>query len=63
MARCVVLGEQDLLVVLIEDLGVQPEAARLLDQDLEGLRHAVAGSPALDDGFVGLDASEDVVEA
>src|SRR4051812_25847323 len=62
VARGVVLGQRDLLVVLIEDLRVEPEAAQLLDEDLEGL-----GDPrrldllALHDGFVRLDASEDVV--
>ena len=62
VAGGVVLRQGDLLVVLVEDLRVEPEAPQLLDEDLEGL-----GDPrrldllALDDGFVGLDASEDIV--
>src|SRR3954454_9270463 len=62
VARGVVLGQRDLLVVLIEDLRVEPEAPQLLDEDLEGL-----GDPrgldllALHDGLVRLDAPEDVV--
>src|SRR6187402_695278 len=62
VARSVVFGQRDLLLVRVEDLGVEAEAPQFLDEDLEGL-----GDPrwldlfALDDGLVGLDASEDVV--
>src|SRR3954462_8613942 len=62
VARGVVLGQRDLLVVLIEDLRVEPEAPQLLDEDLEGL-----GDPrgldllALHDRLVRLDTPEDVV--
>src|SRR6266566_7062939 len=58
----VVLRERDLLVVLVQDLRVQPEAAQLLDQDLERF-----GDPrrldllSLDDRLVGLDATQHVV--
>src|SRR4051794_5506643 len=62
VAGRVVLGERDLLVVLIEDLGVQPEAPELLDEDLERLRDARRlDLLALHDGLVRLDATEDVV--
>src|SRR3954451_4079559 len=62
VAGGVVLRQRDLLVVLVEDLRVEPEAPQLLDEDLEGL-----GDPrgldllALHDGLVRLDAPEDVV--
>src|SRR6476619_2164638 len=62
VARSVVFGQRDLLLVRVEDLGVEAEAPQFLDEDLEGL-----GDPrwlnllALDDGLVGLDTSEDVV--
>jgi len=38
--RAGILGEADLLVVLVEDLDVEPEALELLDQDLERLGNA-----------------------
>src|SRR6478752_6965685 len=62
VARSVVFRQRDLLLVRVEDLGVEAEAPQFLDEDLEGL-----GDPrwldllALDDGLVRLDASEDVV--
>src|SRR6476646_7120016 len=62
VARSVVFRQGDLLLVRVEDLGVEAEAPQFLDEDLEGL-----GDPrwldllALDDGLVRLDASEDVV--
>src|SRR6266566_1821074 len=62
VAGGVVLRERDLLVVLVEDLRVQPEAAQLLDEDLEGFRNPRwLDLLPLDDGFVRLDPSEDVV--
>src|SRR4051812_18640109 len=62
VAGGVVLGERDLLVVLIEDLRVEPEAPQLLDEDLERLRDPRGlDLLALDDGLVRLDAPEDVV--
>ena len=62
VAGGVVLGQGDLLFVRIEDLGVETEAAQFLDEHLEGLGHARRlDLLALDDGFVCLDASEDVV--
>src|SRR4051794_27439159 len=62
VTRGVVLGQRDLLVVLIEDLRVEPEAPQLLDEDLEGLRDARGVDLlALHDRLVGLDAPEDVV--
>src|SRR6476660_3334055 len=62
VAGGVVLRQRDLLVVLIEDLRVEPEAAQLLDEDLEGLRDPRwLDLFALHDGFVGLDAPKDVV--
>src|SRR6478672_9642636 len=62
VAGGIVLRERDLLVVLVEDLRVQPEAAQLLDQDLEGFRDPRwLDLLPLDDGFVRLDTSEDVV--
>src|SRR6476620_7532060 len=62
VARRVVFGQGDLLLVRIEDLGVEAEAPQFLDEHLEGL-----GDPRwldllpLHDGLVGLDAPEDVV--
>src|SRR6186997_3395095 len=44
VARSVVFGQRDLLLVRVEDLGVEAEAPQFLDE-----------------GLVGLDASEDVV--
>src|SRR5580765_5044923 len=62
VAGGVVLRQRNLLVVLIEDLRVQPEAAQLLDEDLEGFRNPRwLDLLPLDDGFVRLDASEDIV--
>src|SRR5258706_1631775 len=62
VAGGVVLRERDLLVVLVEDLRVQPEAAQLLDEDLEGFRNPRwLDLLPLDDGFIRLDPSEDVV--
>src|SRR5258708_12123290 len=62
VAGGVVLRERDLLVVLVEDLRVQPEAAQLLDEDLEGFRNPRwLDLLPLDDGFVRLDPSEDVI--
>jgi hypothetical protein len=58
----IVLRQGDLLLVRIEDLGVETEAPQFLDEDLEGLGDARRlDLLALDDGFVGLDAPEDVV--
>src|SRR4051812_38810395 len=57
-----VLGEMDLFLVLVEDLDVEAEALELLDEDLERLGHARwLDVLALDDRFVRLDASHDVV--
>src|SRR6185369_873395 len=58
----IVFGQLDLLVVLVEDLRIQPKAAQLLDQDLEGFRDARRlDLLPLDDGFIRLDTSEDVI--
>src|SRR5262245_2472334 len=57
-----VLGKVDLLLVLVEDLHVEPQRLELLDEDLERLRHAGRLDVlTLDDGFVCLDAAHDVV--
>src|SRR3990172_2576270 len=57
-----VLGEVDLLFVLVEGLPLEAEALQLLDEDLEGLGHAGRLDLfALDDRLVGLDAAHDVV--
>src|SRR5919106_5135133 len=57
-----VLDEADLLFVLVEDLDAQAEGLELLDQHLERFRHARwLDLLALDDGLVGLYATDDVV--
>src|SRR4029079_9677247 len=57
-----VLDELDLLFILVEHFHVQAEALELLDEHLEGFGHArLLNALALDDGLVGLDATDDVV--
>src|ERR1700690_633921 len=57
-----VFGKADLLVVLVEDLYVEPQALELFDQDLERFGDAWRlDLLALDDRLVGLDATHDVV--
>src|SRR3954453_4424423 len=62
IAGGIVLRQGDLLLVGVEDLGVEAEAPELLDEHLERFGDARRlDLLALDDGFVRLDAPEDVV--
>src|ERR1035437_11184136 len=57
-----VFGKANFFVVFVEDLDVEPKALEFLDEDLERLGNTGRlDLLTLDDRFIGLDATHDVV--